>query len=70
MLKNIYPAVEKTKDLPGNAVSNAVDENAELIAKKLAMEPEFAPMIASGELKIVPARYHLANGSVTLLPEK
>jgi carbonic anhydrase len=70
LLKNIYPAVKKTKGLPGDAVSNAVDENAELIAKKLAMEPEFAPMIASGELKIVPARYHLATGSVTLLPEK
>ena len=68
MIRNIYPAVAKTKAMPGDAVSNAISENAELIADRLAHEPEFAPLVASGELKIVPARYHLGDGDVTVLP--
>jgi carbonic anhydrase len=70
MLKNIYPAVKQTKGKPGDAVSNAISENAVLVAKKLAQDPQLAPLVASGELKIVPARYNLATGAVTQLPEK
>jgi len=70
MLKNIYPAVAMTKGEPGDPVSNAISENAELIADRLAHDPEFAPMVASGELKIVAARYNLATGAVTILPTK
>lgn len=69
MINNIYPAVAKTKGMPGDALGNAIDANAELVAEKLAREPQFAPLVASGQLKIVPARYHLSDGSVTLLPE-
>jgi carbonic anhydrase len=70
LLKNIYPAVKQTKGKPGDPVSNAISENAVLVAKKLAQNPQLAPMVASGELKIVPARYNLATGAVTQLPEK
>ena len=70
MLKNIYPAVKQTHGKPGDAVSNAISENAVLVAKKLAQDPEFAPLVASGELKIVPARYNLATGAVTQLSAK
>jgi carbonic anhydrase len=69
MLNNIYPAVAKIQGEPGDPVSNAVSENAVLTAERLAHEPKFAALVKSGDLKIVPARYHLANGSVTLLPE-
>ena len=55
---------------PGDPVSNAISENALLVAKKLAQDPEFAPLVASGELKIVPARYNLATGAVTQLSKK
>jgi carbonic anhydrase len=70
MLKNIYPAVKQTRGKPGDAVSNAISENAILVARKLAHDPEFAPLVASGELKIVPARYNMATGALTLLSEK
>ncbi len=68
MLKNIYPAVGKTHGKPGDPVSNAVSENAILTAARLAHEPAFAARVADGDLKIVPARYNLATGAVTLLP--
>jgi len=70
MLKNIYPAVKLTKGKPGDPVSNAISENAILVAKKLAQDPQLAPLVASGELKIIPARYNLATGAVTRLDEK
>jgi carbonic anhydrase len=68
MLNNIYPAVAKTKGKPGDPVSNAINENAVLTAERLAKSPKFAPLVASGELKIVAARYDLATGAVTMLP--
>jgi carbonic anhydrase len=70
LLKNIYPAIKESKGKPGDAVSNAISENAVLVAKKLAHDPQFAPLVASGELKIIPARYNLATGAVTHLGEK
>jgi carbonic anhydrase len=70
LLKNIYPAVKQTKGKPGDPVSNAISENAVLVAKRLAQAPQLAPMVASGDLKIVPARYNLATGAVVQLPEK
>jgi len=70
MLRNIYPAVEKTRGMPGDPVSNAISENAALVAKRLAKDPRLAPMVKSGELKIVAARYNLATGAVTMLPLK
>jgi len=68
MLKNIYPAVANTQGKPGDPVSNAVSENAILTAARLAHEPAFAARVADGALKIVPARYNLPTGTVTLLP--
>jgi carbonic anhydrase len=70
LVKNIYPAVAKTKGQPGDPVSNAISENAVLMAEKLAKDPRLAPSIASGQLKIVAARYNLATGAVTMLPSK
>jgi carbonic anhydrase len=70
MPKNIYPAVAKTKGEPGDPVSNAISENAVLTAERLAEEPQFAPLIAGSQLKIVAARYNLATGAVQLLPTK
>ena len=69
MLENIYPAVKATKDKPGDHASNAISENAILVARKLRTEPKFSGLVARGELRIVPARYNLANGSVAILPE-
>ncbi|HEX4210417.1 MAG TPA: carbonic anhydrase [Candidatus Binataceae bacterium] len=70
MLKNIYPAVRAAKGMNGDLLSNAIDANAELIAKKLATEPPFARLVESGQLRIIAARYALASGRVTILSER
>jgi carbonic anhydrase len=70
MLNNIYPAVAKTRSQPGDAVSNAISENAILTAERLAKDPHLASKVASGQLKIVAARYNLATGAVTILSSK
>jgi carbonic anhydrase len=70
LVKNIYPAVAKTKGRPGDPVSNAISENAVLTAERLARDPRMAAMVTSGQLKIVAARYNLGSGAVTILPLK
>jgi carbonic anhydrase len=70
MLKNIYPAVRATKGMSGDPVANAVAANAELVAQGLAGEPTFEPLVKSGQLKIVAARYALASGRVVILPDR
>ena len=54
--------------MPGGRISNAVNENAMLVAKGLEHDPDFAGRLARGELKIIPARYNLATGKVVTLP--
>jgi carbonic anhydrase len=70
LIKNIYPAVAKTRGQPGDPVSNAISENAVLIAGRLAKDPRFAAQVRSGQLQVVAARYNLATGAVTILPLK
>jgi len=67
MLQNIYPAVRDSRKLPGDAVSNAIDANAILIAKRLSKEPTLAKLIAVHQLEILPARYSLATGKIRIL---
>jgi carbonic anhydrase len=67
MLENIYPAVRAAKSGSGDTFSNAIDENAMLVAKRLEQEPAFASAIKSGKLKIVAARYALDTGKVKIL---
>jgi len=69
MLKNIYPAVRATEGMSGDRVANTVAANAELVAKGLAEEPSLEPLVKSGQLKIVAARYALASGRVAILPD-
>jgi carbonic anhydrase len=71
MLENIHPAVRAVKARPGDEISSAISENAILTAEKLRHEPVCAPLVASHQLKIVAARYHLKTGKVELLePDK
>jgi carbonic anhydrase len=61
----IKPAVESVKNQPGDQVDNAVRANVKLIVEKLkASSPVLAPLVQSGELQIVGARYDLDNGKV------
>ncbi len=70
VIENIYPAGRAAEKMPGDKISNAIDENAILIAQKLSKEPEFAKMIASHELTILPARYNLVSGKVRILSDR
>ena len=70
MLENIYPAVGATRDAPGDKVSAAIDKNAILITQRLRQEPELAGLIKTGDLAVLPARYHLATGKVNLLEKQ
>jgi len=67
MLTNIYPAVREAKGKPGDELSLAIDYNAEMMARKLAQEPQFSEKVKSGQLTIQPARYVLKTGEVKLL---
>jgi len=68
VLKAISPAIEETKDQPGDAIENAVRANARNIAKRLqSAGPIIAPRVQWGELKIVAAYYSLDTGQVELL---
>lgn len=70
MLANIYPAVRATRDAPGDKVSAAIDENAILTAQRLRQEPTLAGLIKTGDLVVLPARYNLATGKVSLLAKQ
>jgi len=61
----IRPAAESVKGQPGDPVDNAVRANVKGIVEKLkASNPVLAPLVQSGELEIVGARYDLDSGKV------
>jgi carbonic anhydrase len=67
LLRELRPAVDAAKSLPGDVFANASRENVMLIVKDLSKEGPLAAMIQSGELKIVGAMYDIDTGKVTLL---
>lgn len=70
MVVNIYPAVRATEHDHLDRWSKTVNENAILIATQLSEETMLAARIKRGELRIVPARYDLGTGAVTILKPK
>ena len=68
VLRAITPAIEETKGQSGDPIENAVRANARNIAKHLqSASPIIAPLVKSGEVKIVAAYYSLDTGQVELL---
>jgi carbonic anhydrase len=68
LTKLLRPAVEKTRDLPGDPVDNAVKANVEMVVKQLsASTPVLAKLVSQGKLKVVGAIYSLDTGQVTWL---
>jgi carbonic anhydrase len=66
----IKPAVEKSRGLKGDPVSNAVRTNVEMVVKELrSSTPLLSELVAQHKLKIVGAVYSLETGKVTWLPE-
>jgi carbonic anhydrase len=69
MLRELKPAVEAARAMPGDTVANAVRQNVMLSVKRLASSKELADKVKSGEVKVVGAVYDLDSGKVELLPE-
>lgn len=66
--EDIAPAVEQSKDLPGDKVDNAVRANAVRVATILShVEPVLKASVGSGKLLIVAARYDLTTGKIQIL---
>jgi|SRR6476661_3803227 len=69
LTKAIKPAVESTKNQPGDPVENAVKANVRLQANRLKASPVIHQLIEEGKLKVVGGYYDLDTGAVTILPE-
>ena len=66
----IKPAVEKTRGMSGDPVSNAVRVNVEMVVRQLrSSTPILSELVAHGKLRIVGAVYSIQTGSVTWLPD-
>jgi carbonic anhydrase len=64
----IKPAIEKSRGMPGDAVSNTVRTNVQMIVQNLRKStPVLSELVAEGKLKIVGAVYSLETGKVTWL---
>lgn len=67
----IAPAMEQTRDQPGDRLDNAVKANAELVAEQLrTSDPLLSHLVQDGKLRIVAARYDLDSGKVDVLPSR
>ncbi|MEG4293424.1 carbonic anhydrase [Microcoleus sp. C2C3] len=64
----IKPAVESSKNQPGDKVENAVKANVWLQANRLKASPVLYQLIQQSKLKIVGGYYDLDTGACTILP--
>lgn len=63
----IEPAVEKTRNLQGNHLVNAITENIHRVVAQIQQTPVIAKLIEQKKLKIMGGYYHLETGKVDLL---
>jgi len=67
LLDAIKPAVERSKNQPGNQLENACKANILVQIQKLKSSPVLSQLINEGKLKIVGGYYDLDNGVVTMV---
>jgi carbonic anhydrase len=68
MVKAIVPAAMAVRSKPGDFVDNAVRESAKRTATQVATKsPVIAPLVKSGTVKVIAARYDLDDGKVEYL---
>jgi carbonic anhydrase len=72
IVKAIRPAVKASAGQPGNALDNAVLENARLETQRVAQsKPILRKLVEEGRVRVVAARYDLDTGKVVFLsPQK
>lgn len=68
LTKAIKPAVESSKNQPGDKVANAVKANIRLQANRLKASPVINQLIQEGKLKVVGGYYDLDTAAVEILP--
>ncbi|MBW3584813.1 MAG: carbonic anhydrase [Cyanobacteria bacterium 0813] len=68
LTKAIKPAVESSKNQPGDKVENAVKGNVILQAKRLKESPVISQLIQEGKLIVTGGYYDLDTGAVTMVP--
>jgi carbonic anhydrase len=64
----IKPAVESSKNKPGDKVVNAVKENVKLQASRLKDSPVISQLIQEGKLLVVGGYYDLDTAAVEIIP--
>ena len=64
----IKPAVESSKNQPGDKVVNAVKENIKLQASRLKDSPVISQLIQEGKLLVVGGYYDLDTAAVEIIP--
>jgi carbonic anhydrase len=70
LLSAIQPAVEETRNVPGDKIHNCVIANARRVARQIReSEPVMKELVQRGAVKVVAADYALDSGMVTLLDE-
>jgi carbonic anhydrase len=68
LVEVIRPAAAAVRGRPGDKVENATRENVALGVERLKhLDPILAPLVKSGELKVVGAVYDLRTGAVNFL---
>jgi carbonic anhydrase len=68
MVKPIVPAAMAVRNKPGDFVDNAVRESAKRTATQVATKsPVIAPLVKSGTVKVIAARYDLDDGKIEYL---
>jgi carbonic anhydrase len=68
MVKPIVPAAMAVRNQPGDFVDNAMRESAKRTATQVATKsPIIAPLVKSGTVKVLAARYDLDDGKVEYL---
>jgi carbonic anhydrase len=68
LTKAIKPAVESSKNQPGDKVANAVKANIRLQANRLKASPVINQLIQEGKLKVVGGYYDLDTAAVEIIP--
>jgi carbonic anhydrase len=66
LVEHLQPAVARASARPGDVLDNAVVENIRSeVARLRRLEPVLAGLVASGQVRVVGARYDLSSGLVT-----
>jgi carbonic anhydrase len=66
----IKDAIEQSKNLPGDAVANAIRANAQIMAQRLEKSgPVLKKAVTDGQIQIVPAVYDIESGAVNKVEE-